>query len=199
MFYYNKLLKNKIMKSLLFIILTSFSSLSIGVSQNSPIVRKLDEKNGFKDFQIGDSFSKWQPNLAFTNSNGAVNFYIFNGSCCQQLFTTDLERIRLGFKENKLVTIYLETKEVRKLSDEWVSSNYRNLKENFESLFGVNRPDTKSIHNGEIKVSSLWMGEKLFLQLTYEDMGIKLFGNYFDSAGRCTIAIGLNSEIKDGF
>ena len=46
--------------------------------------KKLDEKNGFKEFQIGDSFSKWQANLTFTNSNGENKYYTYTGSCCQQ-------------------------------------------------------------------------------------------------------------------
>lgn len=54
-------LKTKNMKSLLLIILTSFSFMTIAVGQNLPVAKKLDEKNGFKEFQIGDSFQNGKP------------------------------------------------------------------------------------------------------------------------------------------
>jgi hypothetical protein len=191
-------LKTKNMKSILFIILTSLSFMTIAVGQNLPIAKKLDEKNGFKEFQIGDSFSKWQANLTFTNSNGDNKFYTYTGSCCQQVFSTDLERIRLGFKDNKLVVIYLETKTVKNESSGWVSSDYKSIKGSFEILFGVESPDIPSDDNSG-KVSSFWMGEKLFLDLTYEYMGVKQFGDNYAGTGRCTLTIGINVPLDDGF
>ena len=186
------------MKSLLFVILTSFSFMTIAVGQNIPVSKKLDEKNGFKEFQIGDSFSKWQTNLTFNNSNGDKKYYTYTGSCCQKVFSIDLESIILGFKDNKLVLIYLETKTVKSESSGWVSSDYKLIKGSFEMLFGVKSPDIRSDDNSG-NVASFWEGEKLFLDLKYEYMGVKQFGDNYTGSGRCGILIALIVPLNDGF
>ena len=136
--------------------------------------------------------------MAYTNLKGENKVYNYTGSCCQQLFNLDLGSIRLGFNNNKLVVIYLETKMTKNESIGWVSSDCKFIKGSFELLFNVNSPDIPSEDNSG-EVSSYWEGDKLFLDLTYVYMGVKSYGTSYEKTGRCTVIIGLNVPLDGGF
>lgn len=73
--------------------------------------RVVDEKNGFKDFKLGDPKQKWADNIVFEKSVGEMKMYRYDGPCCQQVFDSQVEKILLGFSNqtNKLVVIYITT------------------------------------------------------------------------------------------
>jgi len=165
------------------------------ISSPTVVATKLDEKNGFKDFKIGDDYKKWQPNLIFTNTaDDNIRYYDFKGECCNSLFLHKLEKIRLGFKDDKLVVIYLVTPTDivnAPNSSEWCSSQYRDLKANFSKAFDLNVSDVPSADNSG-KVSCFWKGENISLILNYEYMGVKQISGEAKSFGRCTVMISKN-------
>ncbi|WP_373494336.1 hypothetical protein [Aquiflexum sp.] len=182
-------------KFLLFPLILSGNILAQG---NLPIALKLDEKNGFKDFQIGDGYSKWQKELKFLNKKNDLSFYTYTGNCCPTIFSVDVEFINLGFKDGKLAVIYLETKTVRVPSKtKWESDDYEVIKRNFDLLFEVVSPNFPTDDNSGRTISQ-WIGKKLFLTLTYHYQGIKKLGDSVDGSGNCSVMLGLLPDtIKD--
>jgi hypothetical protein len=78
-------------------------------------ITKLDDKNGFKDFTLGDSLIKWHNQLNFeANWEDDTKAYLYTGSCCQKLFDYQVEKIILRFSEEKLVGIYITTEKFQK-------------------------------------------------------------------------------------
>lgn len=158
----------------------------------------LDEKNGFKDFKINDDYSKWINELEYTNSaDDGIKYYDYKGNCCERVFTYDLESIRLGFKNNKLVVIYLSTLTKKDYSENWISSEFKSLKWSFEELFEEKTNEFPVDDNsGDVKCG--WIGKNIHLSLTFEYMGLKKFGDEYIKTTRCNILIGkrvsLNSE-----
>jgi hypothetical protein len=77
---------------------------SVVISQS---IEKLDEKNGFKDFTLGDSFHKWQNSLSIKEINGDTKRCFYTANCCNTLYNYPLKTIMLDFENNKLVRILL--------------------------------------------------------------------------------------------
>ncbi|TXD80921.1 hypothetical protein ESY86_19760 [Subsaximicrobium wynnwilliamsii] len=182
----------KILVYLLFVTLPLLS-----YSQSEPNLI-LDEKNGFKDLKIGDNYSKWSSDLTLTNTDNGIKYYDFIGSCCKKLFSSDLEKIGLGFKNNILDVIFLTTPTERDYSESWTSSEYRYLKGSFgevlEEKAYESAPDDNS---GDI--NSIWLGNKIQLILTFEYMGLKDFDGKYIKTSRCKVLISKRPDLKSGF
>src|SRR5688572_6446878 len=101
-------MKTKVLLSIIAITLT-FSA-TFGQS-----LADLDAKNGFKDFKIGDLYSKWQANLQYEGYGAdSTKQYTYTGACCNMVFDYPVETITLYFKDNKLVVITIELEKFQK-------------------------------------------------------------------------------------
>ena len=160
-------------KILLSVLFLQISLLFFGQNIND-----LDSKNGFKDFTIGDPFSKWEKNIQNDGiwDDGSPS-YLYNGSCCNKLFNYDVERIKLRFNKGQLVGIYITTKKFQKEYIEsgeftkWRKDDFENIKMSFSMLFG---PPTSFLNDEETsEVSYTWIGKKVGLISTYQYLGVR--------------------------
>jgi hypothetical protein len=140
----------------------------------SQTIDKLDEKKGFKDFILGDSYEKWQSQLKFEGaSDDGSRAYVYIGSCCNKVFNYPVDRIVLRFNNSELVAIYITTMRFQKEYEysgkytEWRTVDFENIKSSFSSLFGppthVDAPNDRYI----------WLGKKVMLISKYENLGVK--------------------------
>ena len=181
------------MKSILITILLTINFSIYLSAQNTA----LDTKNGFKDFTLGDNYLKWASNIVYTNTADAnIKYYQYIGSCCQQVFNYNLAFIKLGFKDDKLQVIYLETENEEKIGNNWISDQYKSIKYSLIQLYGNSTNDTPA---RESDVKCGWFGNKVFLILTQEYMGTKLNAGNPKAEARCTIMIGIRSKPENGF
>ncbi len=185
------------MKKIALIIL-SFFLLATAFGQT---IDKLDEKNGFKDFTLGDSYTKWQSQLKFEgNWNDGTKAYIYTGYCCQKVFDYAVDKIVLRFNGDKLVGIYITTKNFQKGYAEsgeytkWRSDDFESLKSSFSYLYG--KPTSYDAPEGSGEVTYIWTGKKVILFSKYEYLGIQ-------NGDRQQIIVAdmifLNKGIEDGF
>jgi hypothetical protein len=160
-------------------------------------IDKLDEKNGFKDFKLGDNFSKWQYEVEYEGTwEDGTKGYVYKGNCCNKLFDYPIENITLKFADNKLVTIMISTKKFQREYKEsgeytkWRSNDFENINSSFSYLFG--KQTTIVVE----KDTYVWSGNKVMLLSRYEYLGIK-------EGDRQKILIidksYLNKNIDDGF
>ena len=78
-------------------------------------IDKLDQKNGFKDFTLGDTYSKWEGQLSLEgNYDDGSKAYLYKGTCCNKVFDYPVEKIILKFNNNKLIAIYITTEKFQK-------------------------------------------------------------------------------------
>jgi hypothetical protein len=145
---------------------------------NSQISTRLDEKNGFKDFQIGDLFWKWQANLKFISSTNETKKYRYIGTCCQNVFSYDVKDIVLEFKSDKLVNIFIILKEWEKSTstEDFTDlsicvDDLKKLSNNFQNLFGNYSDFETDKRNGTITYS--WIGRKIALTCGIKYLGIR--------------------------
>lgn len=160
----------------------------------------LDRKNGFKDFALGDTYSKWSSSLTYIlKLESGISVYKYTGTCCLQVFNYDIEEIRLGFEDNKLKVIWFATTKFQKgfkvegKHTQWNGTkDFDKLKENLINLF--DKPKSTETDDKTSGIKSIWMGEKVILTLEYEYLGI-------NEGDRCNILVGLldKSKSKDGF
>lgn len=169
----------------------------LSFSQSKPNLI-LDEKNGFKDLKIGDNYSKWSDDLTFTNADNGIRYYDFTGSCCNKLFSTNLEKVRLGFKNNVLDVIFLVTPTEKDYSESWTSSEYRYLKGSFEEVLEEKAYESATNDNSG-DINSIWLGNKIQLILTFEYMGLKDFNGKYIKTSRCKVLISKRPDLKSGF
>lgn len=182
------------MKSLrlLFVLLIGLNSFNV-FSQ----INQLDKKNGFKDFTLGDSYSKWSNNLKLINTDNGISYYKYTGSCCNEVFNYKLSEVRLGFSNDKLDVIYLITENQIKSKEQWISLQYYSIKNNLSSLFGTSSKDMPSETRGNVICE--WYGDKTFLTLEYQYMGVKGNSDYAWSEDRCAIMIAVKPKLSTGF
>ena len=89
-------MKNTLLYLLLFLTCNCFSQ----------TIDKLDERNGFKDFKLGDSFDKWKTSLEYIGINpDEEKLYKYTGVCCKDVFDSQAENIELIFAKNGLIYI----------------------------------------------------------------------------------------------
>lgn len=160
-------------------------------------IDKLDEKNGFKDFNLNDNFTKWENQLVYEGKwDDGSKTYLYNGNCCNKVFNYSLEKIILRFNNNKLVGIFITTEKFQKdykesgKYTEWRSNDFKSINSSFSLLFG--EPTTVDTS----KVTYIWAGKKVVLLSKYEYLGVQ-------NGDRQQISIidinYLNSELKSGF
>ena len=152
--------------------------LGLTLSSHSQISTKLDDKNGFKDFQIGDLYSKWQTNLKLLSVNGEIKKYKYIGACCQTVFTYDVSEILLEFKSDKLINIIITLNQWEKStgSDDFTDlgiciDELEKLANNFETLFGEYSDFDKDQSSGMITYS--WHGNKIARSCGIQYQGIR--------------------------
>ena len=129
------------MKKLTISILSLISTL-VSFSQS---INDLENKKGFKEFKLGDSYNKWSNQLKEINNstNYSEKLYHYEGYCCKQAFQNEVDHIFLSFKDNKLIeiTVFLKYFRGSKNSDlhigfEEYPEPYMRLLNDFNSIFG---------------------------------------------------------------
>jgi len=186
------------MKTLLTSILTL---LFISTGLFAQTIDKIDEKNGFKDFTLGDNLTKWESQLSYEgNWDDGSKAYLYKGTCCNKVFNYSVEKIILRFSSNKLVSIYITTEKFQKGYKEsgeytkWRSDDFESIKSSFSYLFG--KPTSVDAPEGSGEVTHYWAGKKVILSSKYEYLGVQ-------DGDRQQINIVdinfLNSGIKSGF
>jgi hypothetical protein len=152
--------------------------LSVTLTIPSQTSAKLDEKNGFKDFQIGDLYSKWQTNLKLIPTKGEIKKYKYIGTCCQTVFLYDVSEILLEFKADKLINIIITLKQWEKstANDDFTDlgiciDELEKLAGNFETLFGDYSDFEKDQSTGMITYS--WHGNKIAMTCGIQYQGIR--------------------------
>lgn len=145
----------KIFKFILLIMVGVFLIVPPICSQS---IEKLDENNGFKEFQFGDPISKWDGSLSnrIVNETGYYGDYI--GDCCWTAFHDELDSIKLGFDlEEKLYMIYAEYK--------YPTDDILKVLNKYKAFFG---PNTTGGENDDLGMGAWWIGEKIILMLNFE-------------------------------
>jgi hypothetical protein len=178
------------------IITLTFSLLLVFIS-NSQVNTKLDEKNGFKDFQIGDSYDKWKLNLTKVSGDANKIKYKYTGACCQQVFDFNVDEILLEFQSNKLINIIITLEQWEKSTSEndfadlaTCFDNIDYLAGRFETLFGKHSDYEKDEETGTITYG--WFGNKIALTCSMQYQGIRAGCKPF-------IILGDMSVVESGF
>ena len=88
-------------------LLTTILTLLLYTGLFAQTIDKLDEKNGFKDFTLGDNLTKWENQLSYEGKwdDGSLA-YLYKGTCCNKVFSYAIEKTILRSSKNKLVGIY---------------------------------------------------------------------------------------------
>ena len=160
---------------LLTALLFSFTLLVFSQSLND-----LDKKRGYKDFTLGDLFSKWENSLVFDRKENSETTYRYGGSNSDLFNTYSINGIYLKFVQFKLVNINII---LNKWTDKDAPDREKSLKNyterfgdigsRFKLLFGgatkTEVPDYK-ITEGEILWTSraVWGAKKTHLELTFK-------------------------------
>lgn len=147
-----------------FLLVLSLTWIAIDISAQNP---KLDEKGGFKDLKIGDTFSKWKNAVRLVQDNDSTKHYQFDTKvCCDFIFDQPVEILALSFKKERLVKIEIATKRKEVDPEAPVYDMYQKFREKFNALFGEQY--ALDIIKGKVmKGRAQWLGEKTFLDFTY--------------------------------
>ena len=186
------------MKKIALILVSCILWTNKGIGQN---INKLDEKNGFKEFTLGDNISKWTNYIKFDgNWNDGTKAYVYTGGCCNKVFDYDVENIVLRFNGSTLVSIVITLKQFQERYEisgkytNWRSNDFESLKNSFAILFGPPSDLDKNDKTGSVVYS--WVGKKVVLFSQYEYLGVT-------AGDRQKIIIGdltfLNNDIQNGF
>lgn len=99
------------MKKLLLIITLSFFSISLTFAQN---IKKLDEKNGFKELTLGSSYQdakKYLSDLPVeSNAKGKTAIYSLTDESFFEVGESEIDKISVSFFSDRLESIVIETK-----------------------------------------------------------------------------------------
>jgi hypothetical protein len=170
-------------------LLCTILSTTLSFSQD---LTKLEEKRGFNDFTLGDSYSKWNSNLHYTNTaDDNIKYYDYTGSSCSKAFNYDIEKIRLGFKNDELQVIYLITYSHR--DSGLLSEQYKNLKSSLISLYGT--PNESAPNSKSKNVIAAWLSKTVVLSLEYQYLGKKKDGDDTYTASKCHILVGVKKDL----
>lgn len=172
-------------KLLFFLILTTLH-VNCLFSQS---IYKLDEKNGFQNFKLGDDISKWQTDLTFLQDlDGKGKKYLYKGDCCKSIFKKTIVSIVLKFYSNKLRMIIIETqkfdiktdgKYIIYSSDPLGPNYFQSFFSSFEELFGKYTYHTNAEENqdGSISNQIQWIGNNVRLIVQYNWYGTLIGDN----------------------
>lgn len=161
----------------------------------------LDQKNGFKEFTLGDPFYKWGTSLVYRNTlQSGIKVYKYVGVCCRTVYGYTIDEIRLGFdSQNSLTVIWFTTEKFQKGYDvdkkytQWNGTrDFDKIKARLESQFGESDGVDKDDSTGNVTL--FWLGNKVMLTLEYEYLGVS-------NGDRCNILVGKydKSQTTDGF
>jgi hypothetical protein len=181
------------MKKIMFIVL----AISLLVPANSYSQSSaLDAKKGFKDFTLGDAYSKWSSSLNYTNTeDDNIKYYDYIKQSAVQVFEYNVAKIRLGFKDEKLQVIYLVT-DISRVSGNDMLSQYNSLKSSLSSLYG--KPYEYTPDHNKQNFTSAWSGQKVILSLEFVYDGVKNDGGNIYTGTHCNILVGFITN-KSGF
>jgi hypothetical protein len=167
------------MKKLIVLLILVLSFLRM-IAQNNT---ELDIKNGFKDFQIGDDYSKWKDymyELIYENPSSVPvgsKLYNYIGSCCRKIFDFDLKEIRLTFYNNKLVVIDLETINFKNFYNRdhtiFMEQGYKELNQSLTNIFGTPAFNDMPQNKAPIYIITGWAGKKNALLSRYCYIGVE--------------------------
>jgi hypothetical protein len=138
----------------------------------SQSVIKLDQKNGFKSFQLGDGFDIWSSYVYFEKDWGdGEKTYVYNGECCKDLYGVKIQNIVLVFRQNKLVRINIAFEAPS------YQSTYDSLLKKLEEEFGKSYFEKKELKYNEsdyeyskrIIYRNEWVGEKVSMVLDFDN------------------------------
>jgi hypothetical protein len=164
----------------IFLLFQLFPTISYGQS-----TIQLDALNGFKEFKLGDSYTKWMEDLLELNQTGKNNerMYKYVGSCCQSVFEFPVDGIILGFYNEKLVRIAITLQNFQEYYDcehtIFGQQGYPELKSNFTALFGEQTgfnvaSESQMRSNQQIPhILSSWTGDKVKLLIAYYYIGVQ--------------------------
>lgn len=155
--------------------------ITISLASFSQTVNDLDKKRSFKDFKLGDSYSKWQSNLQFERDKGDAKTYLYTGDNGSLFNTFQIHSIELTFKKSIIVDITI-TLEKWKASIqpgqfpedrtiiELCNNKIQEVSNRFEILFGdptiTSAPKYNSGNNELLwNASKLWNGKTTTLML----------------------------------
>lgn len=180
------------MKKRMTVILTIILLSNYSFSQT---LDKLDEKRGFKEFAIGDSYDKWKSQvkeIGLWKDGGTGYEYI--GNCCDEIFDYPVGKILLRFNNKILEAIIITTGNFQKPFSEtgeytkWRPDDFGRIKSLFSQLFG--QPTSMKDDGGN--VTFYWQGKEVVLISKYEYLGVK-------SGDRQQITIGKANNILKEF
>lgn len=159
------------MKKVKILLIACFSSIML-FSQS---IDKLDERNGYKDFKLGDDLTKWINQIQYINNINDVKVYRYLGTCCETIFSLEIDGIYLNFSNNKLSGIIILIKPYQDFRNksgimkfEYPFVKHDALVQNFSELFG--KPQTKKrppTPKGGNLQSDQWIGKKVVLNIHY--------------------------------
>lgn len=164
------------MKKIILLLLISYSTFSFGQTVN-----ELDTKRGFKEFKLGDTYTKWQNKVAFQRDKGDAKIYKFTGDNGTMFNLFPINLIELTFSKSVLVDITITLEKWKapispgQVPDDQTIIDFCNkkiqeLSNRFEVLYG---DPTKTVspkmtsENGELLWSAqrLWNAKKTSLVL----------------------------------
>lgn len=153
-----------------------FLSIFLAPIISAQTIDKLDTKNGFKEFTLGDPFTKWQSQCEFEDfyENGTKG-YTFIGECCNKVFNYEIDQIILRFYSDTLVGIDITSKELQKSFAEtgaytiWRDGDIESIRHSLSNLFGEATGVGMSRSSGDLSYE--WVGEKVYLFLQYNYFG----------------------------
>jgi hypothetical protein len=162
------------MKNIVWILCLTCLLADSTINCNAQSIEDLDKKHGFKDFTLGDSFSKWENQLSYhsTLESGEAG-YVYTGSCCSFVFDYPLSSIILGFQNSVLTTIFLNTEKFQKefsTSGKYTifrTNDFDVLVSSFTVLFG--KPSFEGMADN--RPLAVWDGKTTTLMLKYEYLG----------------------------
>lgn len=135
---------------------------------------RLDDKAGFKQIKIGDSYQKWAKSLTILRDDDTTKLYSLSiGAGIENIFDQPIEKIKLTFKRDKVVDIEIRTKIIQdwrvdsNVSFDFGMNIFHQFRKQFIALFGDKygikmSPPTKVLH-----AKAQWVGEKIILDLEY--------------------------------
>ncbi|MBF0576387.1 hypothetical protein [Dysgonomonas sp. GY617] len=151
---------------------------------NSQSIEDLDKKNGFNQFQLGDSYTKWQSDLKLTQFEYHIpnaKLYFYTGKCCQDLFGFKVEGIFMTFQNDKLVEININLDRERQRQDSQIlvdcQSKLKRVINSLVALYGIPQSgqEPKDLQKKDPTYILAWIGKKAILKLEHSYV---LSGNF---------------------
>lgn len=150
------------MKKLIIVAIACCSSLAVKAQNNSAV----DEKNGFKDFHLGDSFQKWAAAARYIDNGNKSKVYKYTGTCCNDVFGKPVQAIVLTFSEpeKKLICIEVFTP---KVEYHWMEGFLTYYEDPFKKAFGEpSSSEHNTMPNGVLeRYLYQWYGKKACVEL----------------------------------